>query len=102
MVEQEISTTKVLFCSDQYFGQPLEVFNGLTEHYNVGTVFTNSDYEPYAKKRDTEIAAFLETKGIKLKAFKDHVIFEKDDVVKSDGKPYLASCVRAGNCVHHQ
>jgi len=72
-----------------YHGQPLEVYKGLTENYNIDTVFTNSDYEPYAKKRDTEIAAFLETKGIKLKAFKDHVIFEKDDVVKSDGKPYL-------------
>lgn len=72
-----------------YFGQPLEVFNGLTEHYNVGTVFTNSDYEPYAKERDSEVAAFLETKEIEFKAFKDHVIFEKDDVVKRDGKPYL-------------
>jgi len=72
-----------------YFGQPLEVFNGLTEHYNVGTVFTNSDYEPYAKERDLEVAAFLETKEIEFKAFKDHVIFEKDDVVKRDGKPYL-------------
>ncbi|MDB9960603.1 DNA photolyase family protein [Oceanihabitans sp.] len=72
-----------------YYGQPLEVFKKLIVDYNIDSVFTNRDYEPYAKKRDTEIAQFLGDNGIAFKTFKDHVIFEKDDVVKSDGKPYL-------------
>ncbi|MBU2938811.1 DNA photolyase family protein [Lacinutrix sp. C3R15] len=72
-----------------YFGTPLEVYKKLTASYHIDSVYTNRDYEPYAKQRDTEIAAFLKTKNINFKTFKDHVIFEKNEIVKKDGKPYL-------------
>ena len=32
--------------------------------------------------------ALLETKGIPFKTFKDQVIFEQDEILKDDGKPY--------------
>ncbi|MBS1500848.1 MAG: deoxyribodipyrimidine photo-lyase [Bacteroidetes bacterium] len=56
--------------------------------YNIGTVYTNHDYEPYAQERDGAIAKKLKDRGIDLKTFKDQVIFEKDEVVKDDGRPY--------------
>ena len=40
-------------------------------------VFTNHDYEPYARQRDEKIRSILETKGTVFKTFKDQVIFEK-------------------------
>ncbi|NNF18419.1 MAG: deoxyribodipyrimidine photo-lyase, partial [Flavobacteriaceae bacterium] len=52
-------------------------------------VYTNHDYEPYATKRDGEIRDFLEDKDIAFHTFKDQVIFEKDEVVKDDGDPYV-------------
>ena len=67
---------------------PLNVFNELIKEYDIDCVFTNTDYEPYAKERDAAIEALLTTKGIDFKQYKDHVIFEKDEVVKDDGKPY--------------
>lgn len=67
---------------------PEKAFNALIKEYDIDSVFINTDYEPYAKERDAKIEALLETKGIKLTQFKDHVIFEKDEVVKDDGKPY--------------
>jgi deoxyribodipyrimidine photo-lyase len=57
-------------------------------NYTVKTVFTNHDYEPYAIKRDEAIANLLAQHRIKLKTYKDQVIFEKNEVVKDDGKPY--------------
>ncbi|WP_055442256.1 cryptochrome/photolyase family protein [Lacinutrix himadriensis] len=72
-----------------YYGKPLEVYKKLATSYTIDTVYTNRDYEPYAKDRDTEIETFLESKNISFKTFKDHVIFEKDEIVKKDGKPYL-------------
>jgi len=72
-----------------YHAKPIDVYKSLAETYTVDTVFTNRDYEPYAKDRDTEIATFLETKNIAFKTYKDHVIFEKNEIVKKDGKPYL-------------
>ncbi|MGB3606774.1 deoxyribodipyrimidine photo-lyase, partial [Psychroserpens sp.] len=72
-----------------YHGTPLEVFKNLADTYDIHSVYTNHDYEPYAKERDAEIQSFLEDNDIKFKTFKDQVIFEKDDVVKKDGDPYL-------------
>jgi deoxyribodipyrimidine photo-lyase len=56
--------------------------------YSVAAVYTNHDYEPYAKKRDAAIAEFLGEHNISFNTFKDQVIFEKDEVTKDDGKPY--------------
>lgn len=72
-----------------YQGKPLDIFKELVGQYQIATVYTNHDYEPYAKDRDAEIEGFLSNKNIHFKSFKDQVIFEKDEVVKSDGKPYL-------------
>ncbi|MFB9057719.1 cryptochrome/photolyase family protein [Mariniflexile ostreae] len=72
-----------------YFGTPLEVYHQLNTHYKIETVYTNHDYEPYARQRDAEIKTFLEQNNIAFKTYKDQVIFEKDDIVKSDGTPYL-------------
>jgi deoxyribodipyrimidine photo-lyase len=59
----------------------------LNDH-DVVTVYTNHDYEPYAKTRDEQIKALLAKHDIDLKTYKDQVIFERDEVTKDDGKPY--------------
>ena len=69
-------------------GKPIAVFKELTKAYTLSAVYTNNDYEPYALKRDKEIHAFLKEQGIAFNSFKDQVIFEQDEVVKDDGKPY--------------
>lgn len=56
--------------------------------YSVKEVYTNHDYEPYARERDDALAEYLASEGIIFKTFKDQVIFEKNEVIKSDGKPY--------------
>ena len=72
-----------------YHGKPEEVFKELLENYNLGKVFTNRDYEPYAKDRDEKIQKLLDENNVKFETFKDQVIFEKDEVVKGDGDPYV-------------
>ena len=71
-----------------YVGTPKEIFENLLSKYVINAVFTNHDYEPYAIKRDNEIAALLKSQGISLHTFKDQVIFEKDEVIKDNGAPY--------------
>jgi deoxyribodipyrimidine photo-lyase len=72
-----------------YHGKPIAVFRNLISDYTVKNVFTNHDYEPYARKRDDEVKELLEESGIEFHSFKDQVIFEKDEVVKDDGDPYV-------------
>lgn len=71
-----------------YYRNVLDAWREITTNYTIGAVFTNHDYEPYARKRDMEVEQFLKAHGIELKTFKDHVIFEKDEVVKDNGEPY--------------
>ncbi|MBL8520969.1 MAG: deoxyribodipyrimidine photo-lyase [Betaproteobacteria bacterium] len=55
---------------------------------NADAVFTNGDYEPAARARDGAVAAALSREGIAFHAFKDTVIFEKDEVLTQAGKPF--------------
>ena len=70
-------------------GEPEEIFKELIRNYKINSVFTNNDYEPYAISRDKLIKDLLENNQIKFKSFKDQVIFEKNEVVKDDGNPYV-------------
>lgn len=71
-----------------FHGTPLSVYQQLTEQYDVQQVFTNRDYEPYAHERDKAVYDFLAQKNIPFTGKKDQVIFEKNEVIKDDGKPY--------------
>ncbi|WP_392348217.1 cryptochrome/photolyase family protein [uncultured Polaribacter sp.] len=72
-----------------FHGEPKAVYKNLLEKYNIDTVFTNRDYEPYAKERDDKIQQLLNDNNIKFKTFKDQVIFEQNEVTKKDGLPYV-------------
>lgn len=75
-------------CLKTFYGKPLEIFKQLIENFDIDTVFCNRDYEPQAIKRDAETADFLNKNQVKFSDYKDQVIFEKDEVVKSDNSPY--------------
>ncbi|WP_332454387.1 deoxyribodipyrimidine photo-lyase [Chryseobacterium aquaticum] len=75
-------------CLKTFYGKPLEIFKKLIESFDIDTVFLNRDYEPQAIKRDAETADFLNKNQIKFLDYKDQVIFEKNEVVKSDNSPY--------------
>ncbi len=72
-----------------FHDEPEKVFEKLISENKIKAIYTNHDYEPYAKSRDSQIAKFLKSKNISFHTFKDQVIFEKDEVVKDDGKPYV-------------
>jgi deoxyribodipyrimidine photo-lyase len=72
-----------------FHGKPFEIFEKIISENKIKTVFTNHDYEPYARKRDLELYHFFKEKDIEFKTSKDQVIFEKSEVVKDDGLPYV-------------
>lgn len=72
-----------------YHGKPEDVFQNIIQEFEVQNVIANRDYEPYAKQRDENLERLLEEKNIGFYTFKDQVIFEKDEVVKTDGDPYI-------------
>ena len=69
-------------------GKPLDVFKQLISQYHICSVYTNRDYDPYSTFQDLYVERFLRIKKIEYHSYKDHVLFEKDELTKADGKPY--------------
>lgn len=69
-------------------GKPLDVWKSLLDEFDVDSIYTNGDYEPYALERDVKVRQLCSDAGASLKVYKDQVIFEKDEVLKDDGNPY--------------
>lgn len=72
-----------------YHGKPEEVFQKLVTQFKVTQVYTNRDYEPYAQQRDENIKQLLESNSIAFNTYKDQVFFEKNEITKADGTPYV-------------
>ncbi len=72
-----------------FYGDPEEIFKQLLSEREIRNVFTNHDYEPYAGKRDEKIGNLLQKNGVGFATFKDQVIFEKSEIVKDNGEPYV-------------
>ena len=71
-----------------YHGTPEKVIGDVVKKQSVSKVFTNRDYEPYAKERDQKVYSLLEKENIEFVGAKDHVLLEKNEVLKEDGDPY--------------
>ncbi len=67
-----------------YYGYLEDFFKEL----DVSAVYTNTDYEPYARERDKNIEELLLKRGIPFRSFKDQIIFEKSEISKDNGEPY--------------
>jgi deoxyribodipyrimidine photo-lyase len=92
-IHQEIEKLKKSYQSfgsdlKVYFGNPIEVIPQIVEECHADAVYTNRDYEPYSTERDKTLYEILDKANVKFCGTKDHVIFEKAEITKDDGKPY--------------
>lgn len=69
-------------------GSPVEVYQKLLEKYPVKAIYTNHDYEPYARGRDEKVAKLCAKMKVEFKTFKDQTIFEKNEIVTDQENPY--------------
>ena len=71
-----------------YIGDPIRIWSNLIDKYDLDGLFYNRDYEPYARERDKQVYELFNNKKLEVHSFKDHVIFEPQQVLKDDGTPY--------------
>jgi deoxyribodipyrimidine photo-lyase len=60
----------------------------LAKSLNVQAVFANHDYEPQAIARDTALRDALAGQGVAMHTYKDHVIFEREELLTQSNMPY--------------
>lgn len=88
LVEMEEQLNKRNSSLEVRYGVPEEEIISYCQKNQVHHVFTNRDYEPAAKKRDHTVASKLNELNIEFSHFKDSVVFEAKETLKSDGTPY--------------
>lgn len=67
---------------------PLKAWGQLLQQYKIAGVYTNTDYEPYARERDELVKNLLGAHNIRFNTYKDQCIFDYTEVLKDDGTPY--------------
>lgn len=67
-----------------FYGKPTDVFRWLLSHHDYDEVCASGDYDSYSLERDRDISHILP-----FNYLEDTYIFRPDEVLKSDGTPYL-------------
>lgn len=83
--------TVVLSCLMQVFGSTATTTtnsNSSTSNSSSMLLTWNRDYEPYARARDKTIYELAQQNSIEVKTYRDHLILEPQEVLKSDGGFY--------------
>ncbi len=88
LTEMETVVRKYGASIQTYYGEPATIWQQLIAEPMLKGVYTNRDYEPYARQRDSAVSSLLKVQNIPFHHFKDHVLLEAHEVLKDDGNPY--------------
>lgn len=88
LIEIEEQLSKMNSSLTILYGDPIIEVPSFCQSIKASKLFFNRDYEPYAIRRDNKVIEELTKLNIKIENFRDHVIFEGRDILKSDATPY--------------
>ena len=71
-----------------YQGNPQEILDDIIKRFDIKAIHWNRCYEPWRIKRDTEVKAALEAKGITVNTYNGSLLWEPWEIKKADGTPY--------------
>ncbi len=69
------------------YGNPVEIYTVLIRFLEIDALYFNHDYEPYAIERDNSVKELFIKNNKKVFSYKDQVIFEKNEILNTHGKP---------------
>jgi deoxyribodipyrimidine photo-lyase len=69
-------------------GEPIDTVMRAAAELSVDAVYWNRDYEPAAMTRDRTVQQGLAQQGRTVRTFKDHVVFEAEEVRGLTGDPF--------------
>lgn len=71
-----------------FYGKSEELIPQIISTSKIDALYVNHDYEPTAIDRDDTIKRRCEQNGVQFCSYKDQVLFEKSEIVKTDATPY--------------
>ena len=69
-------------------GAAADEIPALAAQLGVQAVFASHDDDPYALERDKQVRGRLAALGVALHTSKDHVVFERSEILTAGGTPY--------------
>ena len=69
-------------------GDPVDEIPSLAAQLDVQAVYFHRDDDPAARARDAHVYERLRADGRAMHGYKDHVIFERKDILTGSGTPY--------------
>jgi deoxyribodipyrimidine photo-lyase len=69
-------------------GEPLQIVKKLISTYPIKAIYFNKDHEPNGIQRDDQIKSYLMSNNIKVYDYLDHLIMDKNEILKDNGTPY--------------
>ena len=69
-------------------GDPVELIPRIASEAKASIVIASHDDDPYAIQRDQAVAKKLANIGIEWRSVKDHVIFERTEILNQSGQPH--------------
>ncbi len=69
-------------------GDTKEIIHTLVQQENIDAIFSNRDYTPFAKKRDSEIERLCKKNNIQFFNHSDTLLQEPESVLKKNGSAY--------------
>ena len=69
-------------------GRGADEIVALANELHAQAVYANHDDDPYALARDAAVRGALADLGVALHTSKDHVVFERNEILTGSGKPY--------------
>lgn len=71
-----------------FYGTPETILSIFASLEKCRSLFTNEDYEPYARERDEKIKKIFQKNNKGFYTFKDQVIFSPTEIYNKQGEPY--------------
>ena len=71
-----------------YYGDYLKVIDSLVKESKINNIYTNTDYTPYAIKRDNDIAKYCKKNNIEFHPSHDILLFEPTSLLNLSGEYY--------------
>ena len=69
-------------------GRATDTMRSLVKQFSINAIFFNHDDEPASLERDAAVRSAVQTAGVAVHDFKDHLVFERNELLTLAGKPY--------------
>jgi len=84
------------------YGNYIDVIMHLKKQYGFNAIYCNTDYSPYAKKRESDIYKWCKSNGVEFHAMHDITLLPPGKAMNKQGKPFMVYTPFYNECTKYK